>query len=208
MAQRTDVVGVFETEAEARRAAEAAKRAGVDPSVIRIGDRRDRVRELEGEMLDEMEHTVMGPGNVGPFTREMTRAMVPLTIVVGVVGALVALPFAAIEFGDLPLWGRLIIVAVCGGATGSLVGFQLGGMYGARRPEEPLAVERGVTLAIDDAPESAVDVLKAMHPIQLDAFDKEGKPLGAILAEDDVDHHGGLKEDLETHMRNRDLEGG
>jgi hypothetical protein len=208
MAQRrTDVIGVFETEADARRAAEAAKLAGADPAVIRIGDRQDRLHELQGEMFDEMEHTVMGPGNVGPFTKEMTRAMVPLTIGLGFVGALIALPFAAIEFGDLPLWGRLLIVAVCGGAVGSLVGFQLGGMYGARRPEEPLAVERGVTLAIDDAPDSAIDALKAMRPIQLDAFDESGKPLGAIVADDDVGGPSGLKDDLETHIRDRGLEG-
>jgi hypothetical protein len=205
--RRTDVIGVFPDEQRAREAAEVAQRAGADPSVIRIGDRNDRIKELQGEMLDEVEHTVMGPGSVGPFTKEMSKGIVPLTIALGIAGALVALPFAAIDFGGLPLWGRLLILAVCGGAVGSVIGFQIGGMYGAQRPEEPLPVERGVTIAIDGAPPSAIDALKAMQPIQLGTFDEHGRSLGTVVAEDHVDEHGGVIGHLSEHMRDRDLEG-
>jgi hypothetical protein len=208
MAQRrTDVIGVFPSEQRARAAADVARRAGADPSEIRIGDRGDEIRELHGQMRDEMEHTVMGPGNVGPFTKEMSAAMVPLTILFGIIGVVVALPFAAIHFGGFPVWGRMLIVGVCGGAVGAVVGFQLGGMYGARRPEEPLAVERGVTVAIDDAPQSAIDALRAMHPIQLDTFDEHGRPLAEIVREDTVAEHGGVLGHLQEHARDRRLEG-
>jgi hypothetical protein len=207
MAQRhSGVIGVFPSEDAARRAAAAAQAAGADPSVIRIGDEQDRVRELEAEMLDEVDHSIMGPGRVGPFTREMTRAIAPLTIIFGVAGVLLALPFAAIHFGAFALWSRLLIVGVVGAAIGSVVGFQIGGSYGSRRGDEPLAPERGVVLAIDDAPPSAIDALKAMQPIQLDVFDVNGLPIGAIVLEDDVSSHGGVVDEIEDHMRNRRLE--
>jgi hypothetical protein len=208
MAQRrTDVIGVFPDEEAARRAAAAAEVAGADPAVIRIGDENDRLRELQAEMLDEVEHSVMGPGSFGPFTIEMTKAIVPLTIIFGVVGVLVGLPFAAINFGGFPLWGRILIVTIVGAAAGSVIGFEIGGSFGARRPEERLATERGVVIAIDDAPPPAVDVLKAMRPIRLDAFEEHGWPIGAIVTDDDVTEHGGLVAELEEHMRDRRLEG-
>jgi hypothetical protein len=208
MAQRgTGVLGVFADQDAARRAAEAAKRAGANPSGIRVGDPNDRVTALRADMLDEVENTIMAPGNVGPFTREQAKAIVPLTFILGAIGVLIAVPFAFIEFFGLAFWARLLILAVVGGAVGSVVGFQIGGMYGARRPEERLPPEEGVTLAIDDAPERAIDVLKSMRPLQLDAV-ADGRVLGPIEFTDDAERHGGLVEEVKEHMRDRDLEGG
>jgi hypothetical protein len=207
MVRQTGVVGVFRDEGSAHEAAAAARRAGASPSVIRVGDPRDRIVALRADMTEELETTLMGPGSVGPFTKEQTDAMVPLTIIFGIVGALVALPFAAFEFGDFPTWGRLVVLAIVGAAFGSLIGFQIGGMYGARRPEEPRPVEQGVTVAIDVAPGPAVDVLRSMHPLQLDAIDEHGRSLGSIVVPDDTGRHGGVVEELGEHMRDRRLEG-
>jgi hypothetical protein len=207
MAQRrTGIIGVFPDEQKAQQAAQAARRAGVDPSVIHIGTREAQVASLRAEMHDEVETSLMGPGNVGPFTKEQTRTMVPATVVGAIVGLLIALPFAAIGFGDWPLWGRMLIVAVVGVAVGSVVGFQIGGMYGARRPEEPLAAERGVTIEIDDAPESAVAALRDLEPLQLDAIDRDGRPLGSVLGGDEVSERG-VVDTLRHHATDRDLEG-
>ena len=207
MERQTGVVGVFADEGRAREAAEAARRAGASPSVIRIGDPRDRVVALRAEAADELDTAVMRPGRVEPFTKEQTGAMVPWTIIFGVAGALLALPFATIEFGDLPTWGRLVVLAIVGAAFGSLIGFQIGGMYGARRSEGPLAVESGVTVAIDVAPEPAVDVLRSLHPLQLDAIDELGRSLGSIVRPDDTARHGGVVEELGEHMHDRHFEG-
>src|SRR5690348_795494 len=137
---RTGLIGVFHNEHDAREAAAVAERAGADPSMIRIGNRDDHVTSLQTEMFDEVEQSVMGPGNVGPFTKEMSKAIVPFTVIGAIVGAFLALPFAAIDFGGVVF--RLAIVVVVGAAVGALVGFQLGGMYGARRPGERLGAER------------------------------------------------------------------
>jgi hypothetical protein len=208
MAQRrTGVIGVFPSEREAQEAARAAQRAGADPSVIRIGDRSDHVTSLQAEMHDEMEQSVMGPGNVGPFTKEMSKAMVPATVIGMIVGALVGLPFAAIHFGGLDAWARILIVVLVGAAVGATVGFQIGGMYGAKRPEEPLGAERGVTIAIDDAPPGAIDALKAMHPIRLDTVEEHGRPTGTVTTEEPRGMRGVVGE-VKEHVTNRDLEGG
>jgi hypothetical protein len=201
------VIGVFSTEEDARRAAEAAQSAGADPSTIRIGDERDRIRETEAEMLDEVDTSVMGPGNIGPFTKEMQKAIVPLTIIGGVVGTLLALPFAAIQFGEFEVWARLLILGVCGAAVGSVVGFQIGGAFGARRPEERLASERGVTVAVDDAPPQAIDALRALHPIRLDGFEEHGRPTGTLDLRDEERGLSGVVHEVETHVRDRGLEG-
>ncbi len=207
MAQvRTSVIGVFRSREDADAAARAAQRAGAHPAAIRVASRDDEVRELQAEMLHEQETSIMGPGNVGPFTREMQRAMLPLAIIGFVVGAVVALPLAAIEFADFALGGRLLLVAVVGGVVGALVGFLFGGMYGARRPEEPLATERGVTVAIEDASPDAIEALRARRPIRLDAFERHGRPLRPITTEDD-EHPARVVDELERHVRDRRLEG-
>jgi hypothetical protein len=207
MAQpRTSVIGVFPTRDDAWAAAEAAQRAGARPAAIRVASRDDKKRELQAEMLEEQEQSIMGPGNVGPFTREMQRAMLPLTIIGLVVGAVIALPIAVVEFGGFTWWGRMVLVAVVGGVIGAAVGFLFGGMYGARRPEEPLATERGVTVAVDDAPATAIEALRARHPLRLDAYEPHGRPLRTITSEED-EHPTPVVDELERHLRDRRLEG-
>ena len=47
-------------------------------------------------------------------------------------GALAAFPFGFIEFGGLPLSGRLFIAAIIGAAAGGVVGLVVGPSVGAR----------------------------------------------------------------------------
>jgi len=207
MAQRrSGVIGVFPSEHAAEQAAAAARRAGADPHTIRIGGASDHVTSLQAEMQDELEKSLVGPGNVGPFTKEMTKAMVPGSVIGAIIGAVIALPFAAIEFGGAALWARLVIVAVVGAAVGAVVGFQLGGMFGAKRPEEPLGAERGVTVAVDDAPPDVIGAMKALHPIRLDTIEEHGRVTGTVITEEQV-QSGGTLQDVERHIKDRDLEG-
>src|SRR5215211_7744857 len=60
------IVGMYESEETARAAAEAARAAGAPPEAIRVGEPLDRIASVQGEMRAEMDHTVAGPGNVGP----------------------------------------------------------------------------------------------------------------------------------------------
>jgi hypothetical protein len=180
--QALRLVGVYDSVPAARAAAEAARRAGVDPSDIRVGQSLDRVVSLEGEMREEMDKSLTGPGNVGPWTKEMLRGMGAGIAVGAVIGAVAALPFAAIEFGDLTLATRLLLVAVVGAFVGATAGWIVGGAFGAKRPEEPLAAERGVTVSVA-ATQAAEEALIATHPIRLDLVEADGQPLRTITTE-------------------------
>src|SRR5262245_18960476 len=135
------LVAVYDTIGDARPAAEVARRAGAAADTIRIAASLDRVVALAGEMREEMDHTLAGPGNVGPFTQEMQRGMTVGAITGAVIGFVIALPFAAIPFGDWSVLIRLLVVAIVGLALGGTVGWIVGGGFGADRPEEPLAAE-------------------------------------------------------------------
>lgn len=143
------MVAVYESRAQAVRAAASAREAGA--SSVRVGHGADERLALQAEMRGEMEHTVVGPGNVGPFTRQMSKGIGAGVAVAAVVGALIALPFAAVEPFGLPLAMRLLIAAVVGGFAGATVGFMLGGGFSPRNPEAPLAGEEGTVVVAEVA---------------------------------------------------------
>jgi outer membrane lipoprotein SlyB len=178
------LVGVYPNRQAAERAAVAARRAGADPADIRIGDALDRVVSVEGEMRQEMDHTLAGPGNVGPFTKEMTKGMTLGVVVGAVIGAILALPFAAIGFGDFALWGRLLLVAVVGAIVGSTVGWVVGGGFAARREDEPLAAEAGVTLSVPGLA-AVEEALKDTDPLRLDVISEDGVPVRVVQSAPD-----------------------
>lgn len=180
------VVAVFRTPEAAQTAADAARRAGA--SEVRVDSERGDVLSLQSEMRDEMEHTFIGPGNVGPFTKEMSKGLGAGAIIGGLVGAVIALPFVAIDFG-LPLWQRVVIALVVGAFAGSTVGFVLGGGLGARGPAEPLAAEEGITVVATAAPTRLDDVERAFADtpglIRVDLAVRD-QPIDNIAEEDDT----------------------
>lgn len=186
MASGIRLVGVYESEGDARAAAAVARRVGAPEVSIRIERAVDRLASVQGEMREEMDHTVAGPGNVGPFTKEMGRGMVLGIVVGGVLGALVALPFAALEFGGFAWWARVLTVVVAGVLVGATAGWVIGGGFGARRPEEALAAERGVTLAVPALP-GMEEALAGTEPIRLDVVQPDGRPVRTVTTEADRD---------------------
>ena len=183
------LVGVFEDQESAAAAADAVAAQGVDPGQVRVGDEADEVSSLRGEMREEMEHTVAGPGNVGPFTKEMTKGLVPGTALAALAGALVALPFALIPMGSLPLVTRVLIVVAVGTVAGATLGFVLGAAFGAKGPREPLATERGVTVSVStqdrDQVQRAAGTLEGRAPTRLDEAVEGGQPTETVTTEEE-----------------------
>jgi hypothetical protein len=134
-------------------------------------------------MRQEIEHTVLGPGNVGPFTKEMTQGMSLGAVVGGVIGLVVALPFAALSFGGWPLWLRFLLVAIVGAAVGSTVGWIVGGGFGARRPDAPLAAQRGVTVTAP-ALDTVRTALIEAAPIRVDLVADDGRALAVVVTDE------------------------
>lgn len=181
----TKLVSVFATEEEARAAARAVEDAGARTE---IGSSVGEVASLEAEMQQEMDDTIAGPGNVGPFTKEMSKG-----IALGVTGwalvcTVLALPLAFVPFGEVPFSARLVVAAALGAVTGATIGFVFGGGKGAEGPRETLAAERGVTLVVeaDEATlERVASTLAARRPIRLDRFGADGAPTTLTTEEDD-----------------------
>lgn len=184
MPHKGRVVATFDGPEEARRATEAARRAGFEAGPGRAVDRRGALR---GEMADELESTVAGPGSVGPFTKSMSKGLarwVPLGTILGAVGGalLGLLPWP----GDLDLVARLILGAVIGAFAGATVGFTAGGFVRPERRREdhrPLESEAGTVVAVPVAgPEEAGRaraVLERTGPVRIDQTDTAGFPTGA-----------------------------
>lgn len=193
---------VYDTRERAQQAAEAARRAGAPTGEVRIGDELDAVVALQGEMREEMEHTIAAPGNVGPFTKEMTKGMVPGMVLGGAIGAVLALPLAAIELGGWPLWLRLVVAAGIGALVGGTVGWILGGSFGARRGDEPLAAERGVTVTAPGT-EPVRRALEAAAPIRLDAV-AAGHPVATATT--DEDRQPGIAHDIGRNLAREERE--
>lgn len=193
------VIAVFDNEAQARTAADALGRMGLDD--IRVGNRKDEQASLLGEMQEEMEHTIAGPGNIGPFTREMAKGAALGTTIAAAVGMVAALPFGLIDFGP-PLWQRLLIAAFVGGFAGATLGFVAGGGFAAMGPAEQLGAERGVTVAVDvaagDEAERVARMLADRHPLRLDVTTSTGRVVDVVSTEMDETHGGVVRHVVET----------
>jgi hypothetical protein len=174
------LVAVFASEDDVRTASRALQQAGIDPSRVTVDRGADHLSSVGSEMREEINETVMGPGSVGPFTRNMSRGMFTGSFVGAVIGLVLALPFAAFSFGGWPVWGRLLVVAVVGIALGGTAGWVLGGGFGADREDETLTAEHGITLGVP-ASDSAEGVLRAAHPLRVDLVAANGKPLATVM---------------------------
>lgn len=188
-----DLIAVYADPEIARGVARRITDMGVHPEAVRLGGVEARVTALKAEMREEVDNTFVGPGNMGPFTKEMTKGIVHQiglwTIALAILGGLLALfdwPASNLEFG-----ARLIIAVIVGAVTGATIGFVWGGSKGAL--EEPsghnLAAERGVTLAVTVDAARAADVtriLQEAQPIRLDIGTPEGAPVDTISTEEDA----------------------
>jgi hypothetical protein len=174
------LVAVFPNETTARNAARRSREAGATPESVRIGNSLDALASVEGEMREETAHLLAAPA---PFTRESARGFSFGTVIGAILGVALALPFAAIEMGDLELSTRLIILGVVGLVFGSFLGWFIGGAIGIKRPDEPAAAAVGVTLAVPDS-EAARLLLRDAGAIRIDVTGSDGQPLDTLISDD------------------------
>ncbi|HEX2030547.1 MAG TPA: hypothetical protein VHL78_03985 [Actinomycetota bacterium] len=180
--------GEFNLEAtflERKRAEEAVDRLRRDLRARVTIDRADTGAALRAEMRDEVEATVAGAGNVGPFTKGMTRGLaiwLPVGTVAGIVlGLLIGLtPWGA----GAPLVFRLIVGAVIGLFAGATVGFVAGGFVRSRQEGEggSLPAERGTVVGVHadtaDEIERAERIVGTLGAERVARVDRHGTPLG------------------------------
>jgi hypothetical protein len=176
------VRATYRSRAQAQRAAEDARKQGFRPSVDAPEDER---AVLRAEMRDEVESTVVGPGNVGPFTKSMTRGIIAGVPVAAVIGAALG------ALGGLIPWGfgqstllRVVLGMGIGGFAGAVVGFMLGGFVKSRMDREGegrLDAESGSIVSVQaTTPEEAKRIrefLETGDPVRIDET-AHGVPTG------------------------------
>lgn len=183
----TRVVGVFRDRTGAQEAADAVRRAAqLTEDQIQIDAEADERFSLRGEMREEVDHTVAGPGPVGPYTKEMTKGLVRSHALWVPIGIAVALPLAFIPIGNTSLGFRLVLWGIVGAIAAAVVALAIGGGLSARGPSKPMAVERGVTVGVmarnADQARSAAEAMAKHNPIRLDTG-VGARPTGVVTRE-------------------------
>jgi hypothetical protein len=118
----------------------------------------EEVNALRQEQRDEVEGTMVGAGNVGPFTKGMNRGMAAWVPLWTGIGALIGLAVGLALGGG----GWLVVTLIVGAFAGATFGFSAGGFVGSRRRGEGDA-------AMDDP--SVVRKQTSPDPIRLDEHD-------------------------------------
>ena len=193
----TQLIAVYETLEQAYEAAKRAQAAGA-PEVF-VDEPGDRVDSLRAEMRDELEHALVSPTAVLVLPKESAKGVGALAPIGMVVGALLALPLAWVDWG-VPFTTGLVIVLACGAAMGATVAFLIGAGTALRGRFEANAADRGVTVRVPvDTPEIE-HALDHGGVLRLDRVDSGGNPDEALTTEDDRDDDG-VFEDMAGHVR-------
>ena len=91
----------------------------------------EEVNSLRQEQRDELEGTMVGAGNVGPFTKGMNRGLSLWVPICTVIGALLGL-----ALGPAVMEDGVILMVIIGAVAGAVFGFTVGGFVGSRRRGE------------------------------------------------------------------------
>lgn len=188
------VVGVFRDRGLAERAAQAAKdAAGLQPTQVRIEDPVDRRFVLRGEMREEADHTIVGPGPLGPYTKETTKGLMRGFLLFIPLGAVVALPLGFIHAFGLSFGIRLLVAALIGAVAGATVALSVAGASARGSDPGDMAAERGLTVGVvADDPEQArraAEAMAALDPIRLDTGISD-RPTGLVTREPEDEKSG------------------
>ena len=196
---RRQLVGVFADRAQAESVAERLRALGVPSERISIDEGSDREASLRGEMREELERSWVSPQGGFVLTKRAVKGVLTVSPVAVVLGVLIALPFAFMSWGSLPLYGRIIGAVLIGAAAGATVGFVVGGGEAEKGAPSAMAAEEGVTLRVADARSEVKQALADAGPIRVDVIEPDGTPLGPLSSKQDDEEN--VVEDLERAWR-------
>ncbi|HVL65584.1 MAG TPA: hypothetical protein VM573_10495 [Actinomycetota bacterium] len=174
-----NLIVTLEDEEQARRVVDSLSSAGLSADIT-LNSHEDQRAALRGDMRDELDATVIGPGNVGPFTKGMSKGVVKWTTICGIVGIAAGILLA------LLVWRSglgVAVMAAIGGTAGATLGFSTGGFLGPRaeqegRPDSQARPTVGVHADTMDEIRKAQQVLEGQRVIRLDHVDATGRPIG------------------------------
>ncbi|MDQ4095209.1 MAG: hypothetical protein M3174_03260 [Actinomycetota bacterium] len=168
----------LENEEAAKRTIKLLEERDLDADVT-LDLAEDTRSVLRAEMREEVEATVAGPGNVGPFTKAMMKGIV-VWVTLATLGAA-----GLMALLSLILWPEgVVTMAVIGAVGGSTVGFVVGGFVWPRRKREgqDLAAETGTVVGVHADDAQAIDeaeaiVRKSDGVVRVDRVAATGRPI-------------------------------
>lgn len=146
---------------------------------VTLDAEEDKRASLRGDMRDELEATVMGPGSVGPQTKAQTKGIVKWVSICGLTGA------AALFLMGLVAWPSttgLLASTGIGFFAGATFGFVIGGFLGPRKHNEGhteaesrpvIGVHASDSAALDEAEK----VLQGVDVARTDRVNASGRPV-------------------------------
>lgn len=174
-------------------------RQGCPAEAVHVGDDDDLRWSLRAEQTEETDRSLVAPPAGLVMTKEATKAASIAVPVGALVGAVLLLPFAVIEAGDLQIWLRLLWCAIVGATLGGTVGYLAGTAMAAKDSFEPNAAQRGVVVRVDRPTPAIEAALVALAPIRIDRFDRDGVVLGVVATEEDR-QPGGIVEEVAANV--------
>ncbi|MCU1497893.1 MAG: hypothetical protein JWM47_1846 [Acidimicrobiales bacterium] len=171
-------VAIYPSRTHADEAAADLQSAGVDPALVRVGDREDLAAAMVGEMRQETGNSWrLLPSGI--ITAEQTKGSAMIMVIGGLVGVLVGLLIGLLPFGGLGLGSRLLICAIAGGLAGSTFGMVVGGGLGARGPATPGAAQ-GIAVSVARTDDRVRRVLAGHDALRLDRVAAGGNPIEPV----------------------------
>lgn len=195
----TALIGVYRSEGEASAVAEHAVALGVRPAQVHVGEVDDQQLSLVAEMQEESKGSWgVPPVNIS-YPKEATKATSLATVLLVGAFVLLSLPFALIPFGDMVWWSRLILVVIVGALLGGTIAFIAGPALGLKRPDEPLAADRGVTVRVTTTSHEVAEMMASHHPIRLDRISGED---AHVVATEDLSKGRGIVDEVKRGAEN------
>lgn len=198
-----ELLVVYPSQDQADQARETLLQAGIAEADIRIDAASDHIASLRAEMHEELTRAWVVPNAGVAYTKESARGLAAATLIGSAIGLAVAVVAAIPDVGSTYLT-RLVVFALIGIAFGATVGLVAGPGLGSRRPDEPLAAERGVLLRVaHDSPELRT-LLGDLDPIRMDEVRADDLPIATVATEGEDRLAKDTLEDLGEHLQGDD----
>ena len=176
---------------------------GVTQRNVHVDDPDDTDRSLVSEMREEANEGFVMPLAGVAYPKEATKSMVAIGVPVVVVCTLLALPFGFLAIGDLALWARLLLMGLVGATLGLVVALVVGPALGAKRPDEPLAADRGTTVRVDAPTDAVASLMRTSNPVRLDrVYGERAAAFSEVVATEDRSAGRGIVDEVRRNTRN------
>lgn len=192
--EQQSLVGVYESEEAAEKAAGRARQAGAAEDDVRVGAAQDEVVSLQAEMQEEMDQSWVSPQAGFAYTKESAKGLAMLMPIMAAVGAVVALPLGFIDIGDIALWARLLVAALVGAAAGATIGLVVGPALGSNSPSKKSAADRGTVVRVDGGSPEISRTMAEQEPIRLDEVSPDDSRVRTVVTEEQRSDEGAAQQ--------------